>query len=986
MRKIQRIFLCLLIGLVTFSCDFNKTLDNYVNPFIGTDFHGHTYPGATSPFGMVQLSPDTRLTGWDGCSGYHYSDSIIYGFSHTHLSGTGISDYADILFMPTTGEPILNQKVGDNGNTQISYASKFSHNNEKATAGYYAVKLDDYNIDVELTATERVGFHKYKFPEKKGNVIVDLTHRDDVLDSYIKIVSDNEIEGFRRSKSWASDQYIYFVAKFSESFSNYGISANGVVNTSIDNFRGNDIKAYFSFEKIKKPLTVSVALSAVSTENARENMVFENNFDEALKYTQGLWQKELSKINVKSLSKDDKVVFYTALYHSMIAPNLFSDVNGDYRGVDKKIYNTNDNTNYNNFDYYTVFSLWDTYRATHPLLALIDKDRTNNFIRTFLEQYKQSGQLPVWELAGNETYCMIGYHSVPVIFDAYSKGIKDYDLKLALEAMVKTADKDHLGLKFYKKHGFVPANDEGESVSKTLEYGYDDWCISQMALDIGEMDVFETFNKRAQSYKNIFDDNTGFFRAKVNNLWFSPFDPIEVNFNYTEANAWQYNFYVPQDINSHIKMIGGDNDYEEKLDDFFNTPFEVKGRKQADITGLIGQYSHGNEPSHHVAYLYNYIGKPYKTQEYVRQIMSDFYFNAPDGLCGNDDCGQMSSWYVFSALGFYPVCPGDGKFIIGSPKVTYAEINTYNGNTFTIKTKNQSNKNVYIKKIILNGEEYNKSYITYDDIMNGGELEFVMARTKNKHFGKDEDSRPINIIAEENIVPVPYFENVKNTFTNKLSVKLNSPNKNNSIYYTIDGKEPTTNSNLYRNAIRISASTTIKAIAVNQEGKTSNIISTQFVKIPEGRKIQLFSTYPDQYSAGGDDALINGIRGGNSFKTGHWQGYQGQDLNVIVDLGSVQKINSIDIGFIQDSESWIFFPYEVEFYTSKDGKTFTKVGSEENPYPVEFDEVKIKDFGCICPQKTRYIKIIGKTIMDCPKGHRGEGHKSWLFADEIIIK
>lgn len=978
MRKISKFYLCLLIGLVTCSCNFNKSFDQYVNPFIGTDFHGHTYPGATAPYGMVQLSPDTRLTGWDGCSGYHYSDSIIYGFSHTHLSGTGISDYADILFMPTTGDPILTQEVL-NGDTQNSYASKFSHKNEKASAGFYAVKLDDYGIDVELTATERVGYHKYKFPGNSGNIIVDLKHRDDVLDSYIKVISNNEIEGFRRSKSWAPDQYVYFVAKFSENFTNYGISANGVINTSINYFKGNDIKAYFSFEKINKPIVVSVAISAVSAENARENMVFEGNFDEALKYTQNLWQKELSKINVKTLSKDDKVVFYTALYHSMIAPNLFSDVNGDYRGVDKKIYNTKD------FDYYTVFSLWDTYRATHPLLAMIDRERTSNFIKTFLEQYKQSGQLPVWELAGNETYCMIGYHSVPVIFDAYAKGIKDFDLDLALEAMVNTANKDHLGLKFYKQYGFIPANDEGESVSKTLEYAYDDWCIAQMALDMGEIGVYQTFNKRAQSYKNLFDEKTGFCRAKVNNLWFSPFDPMEVNFNYTEANAWQYNFFVPQDINSHIQMMGGNAAYEAKLTEFFTTPFEVKGREQADITGLIGQYSHGNEPSHHVAYLYNYIGKPYKTQELVRQIMTDFYFNAPDGLCGNDDCGQMSTWYVLSALGFYPVCPGDGKFLIGSPKVTYAEINTDNGNVFTIKTKNQSNKNIYIKKIFLNGVEYDKSYITYDDVLNGGEIEFVMSRTKNKHFAKEQSNLPTNSITEGKIVTVPYFENVKNTFKNITSVKLNSPN-NNKIYYTLDGKEPTTNSNLYRNAIRITSNTTIKAIAVDDEGETSSIISTEFVKIPEGREIQLFSTYPDQYSAGGDDALINGIRGGNSFKTGHWQGYQGQDLNVIVDLGSVQKINSIDIGFIQDSESWIFFPYEVEFYTSKDGKTFTKVGSEENPYPVEFDEVMIKDFGCICPQRTRYVKIIGKTIMNCPKGHRGEGHKAWLFADEIIIK
>ena len=667
---------------------------NYVNPFIGTGGHGHNFPGPTVPFGMVQLSPDTRLEGWDGCSGYHFTDSVVYGFSHTHLSGTGCSDYGDILFMPTTG--VVKYDNGYKSGVGNGYSSRFSKSTEKASPGYYSVMLSDYKVKVELSATCRVGFHKYTFPaSKQSNIIVDLLHRDEVIDSKLRIVSPTEIEGFRRSKEWADDQHVYFVARFSKPFTKAGLALDEKIQEGVSELSGKNVKAAFTFTTTNNEVIyVKVGISGVSIEGARKNLDAEIqgwDFQKTVQDARNLWSKELSKIEVEGGSKKQLSAFYTALYHTMIQPNVYMDVDGQYRGRDLKIHKAD------NFTNYTVFSLWDTYRACHPLYALIDQKRTNDFINTFLVQYEQGGLLPVWELSGNETNCMIGYHSIPVIVDAYMKGIRGYDADKIFDAMKASAESDQFGLSAYKKYGYIPSGAEKEDVSRTLEYAYDDWCISLFAKDLGRKADYERYIKRAQYYKNVFDPSTGYMRAKRNGSFISPFDPFEVNGHYTEANSWQYSFAVQQDITGLLNLQGGKDKFAAKLDALFSAKEETTGKVQSDISGLIGQYAHGNEPSHHMAYLYNYAEQAWKTQEKINFIQNNFYTDQPDGLIGNEDCGQMSAWLVMSAMGFYSVTPGSDYYVIGTPQFKKVTIHLENGRTFTVKANGVSEKNFYIQ-------------------------------------------------------------------------------------------------------------------------------------------------------------------------------------------------------------------------------------------------------------------------------------------------
>ncbi|HMD13686.1 MAG TPA: GH92 family glycosyl hydrolase, partial [Bacteroidota bacterium] len=575
----------LSLFVLFFSETLAGNLTQRVNPFIGTDAHGHTFPGATVPFGMVQLSPDTRVEGWDACSGYHYSDSTILGFSHTHLSGTGVADYGDILITPEVTDTLL--------------PLKFNHQNEYASPGYYRVSLDDGKIGARLTTTTRVGFHQYAFTSDREYIFINLHHGlgpDSVLESNIQIVNDHEIAGLRRSTGWAKDQYVYFDAQFSKPIISSGISINDTLRSGSLSASGTNLKIYAQFSASpSKRLLVKVGISSVSIENARKNLQSEIpgwNFNEVKYNAEKLWEKELSKITVEGGSKDQRTTFYTALYHVMIAPNVFSDVDGSYRGMDGKIHTAD------GFIMYTVFSLWDTFRAEHPLLTIIDQKRTLDFIKSFLAKYGQSGILPVWELASNETWCMIGYHSVPVIVDAYAKGIRNFDAEKALTAMEHSANLDHYGLEYYRKNGYIPGEKEPESVSKTLEYSYDDWCIARMCDLLGRPN-YEDFSNRAQFYKNIFDPSTGFMRPKVNGDWLTPFDPTAVTNYYTEANAWQYTFFVPQDIDGMIDLYGGKDRFIQKLDLLFTVNPVLTGRNQADISGMIGEYAQGNEPSHH---------------------------------------------------------------------------------------------------------------------------------------------------------------------------------------------------------------------------------------------------------------------------------------------------------------------------------------------------------------------------------------------------
>lgn len=719
-----------------------QDLTRFVDPFIGTGGHGHTFPGATLPFGMVQLSPDTRLTGWDSCSGYHYSDHIIYGFSHTHLSGTGIPDYGDILLMPTVGDVYFTPNVEAPAK---GYASHFSHKNETARPGYYSVRLDDDNILAELTVTPRTGFHRYRFPSTaNANIVLDLTHRDKVIDSGLTIIDDHTIVGWRRSQAWARDQVVYFAAEFSRPFTTFGIAVDDKISPKLKEATATNIKAFFRFDAREgSPVLVKVGLSGTGIEGARRNLAAENSgwdFESVRNAATRIWNSELKKIEASGGTEAQLRTFYTALYHALVVPNVFMDVDGKYRGRDFQIHSAK------GFTYYTVFSLWDTFRAAHPLYTIIDQKRTVDFIKTFLAQYEQGGRLPVWELASNETDTMIGYHSVSAIADAAAKGIRDFDMSKAFEAMKHSAESDRFGLRAYLDYGYIESEEERESVSKTLEYAYDDWCIAEMAQFLGRTDDYQRYIARAQSYKNLFDSETGFMRPRTKGKWLQPFDPREVNSSFTEANSWQYSFFVPQDVGGLIRLLGGKKQFAQKLDQLFAAESGTTGREQADITGLIGQYAHGNEPSHHMAYLYAYVDEPWKTQARVREIMEKFYRPQPDGLIGNEDCGQMSAWYVFSAAGFYPVTPGSPIYVIGSPLFPVMRINLENGKSFVVRARGASSRNGFIQSAQLNGRPYHKGYLSHADVMRGGELTLELGPSPNMSWGIGPGNTPVSQI------------------------------------------------------------------------------------------------------------------------------------------------------------------------------------------------------------------------------------------------
>ena len=724
----------LLLVLILTACTSSQErastdYTQYVNPFIGTDFTGNTYPGAQAPFGMVQLSPDNGLPGWDLISGYFYPDSTIAGFSHTHLSGTGAGDLYDISFMPV----ILPYKEAE---APLGIHSKFSHDNESATAGYYRVLLKDYNIHVELTATERCGIQRYTFPEAKAAIFLNLKKAmnwDFTNDTQVEIVDSVTIQGYRFSDGWARDQHIYFRTRFSKPFTSVQIDTTAIVKDG--NHIGTATIARFDFDTQKgEQIIVSTAISGVSTEGAAKNLLAEvpdDNFDKYRNLTRDNWNRQLSKIEIVSNSTDDKVNFYTALYHSMIAPTIYSDVDGTYYGPDKKTHKTDGWVNY------STFSLWDTFRAAHPLFTYTEPERANDMVKSFIAFYEQNKRLPVWNFYGSETDMMIGYHAVPVIVDAYLKGITDVDPEKALEACIATANIDNYrGIGVYKKLGYVPYNiadsynAENWSLSKTLEYAYDDYCIAKMAEKMGKKEIADEFYKRSLNYKTLYNPATSFMQPKDDKGNFiKNFSPDEYTPHICESNGWQYFWSVQQDINGLIALTGGKERFAQKLDSMFTYHPSADDELPIFSTGMIGQYAHGNEPSHHVIYLYNAVEQPWKTQQYAAKVMHELYQNSPAGLCGNEDCGQMSAWYVFSAMGFYPVDPVSGKYEIGTPLFPEMQMHLSNGNTFTVLAPTVSKENIYIQAVKFDGKPYSKSYITHEQIMEGATLEFEMGNT-----------------------------------------------------------------------------------------------------------------------------------------------------------------------------------------------------------------------------------------------------------------
>ena len=922
------IVLAFLTTTISQAQDYAK----HVNPFIGTGGHGHTFPGATVPYGMVQLSPDTRIDGsWDGCGGYHYSDNLIYGFSHTHLNGTGVSDYGDIMLMPTMGKPSLDNKV---------YSSTFSHANEKASAGFYSVKLDKNNIDVRLTTSTRVGFHEYTFNKAgQANIILDLNHRDKLLEGHVRYVNDRTWEVLRRSEAWATNQYVYARIEFDKPMKINAFSSE--FNDREFQFFGNKVAMSYSKKvKVGEKIKVKVSLSFTNYSGTFLNSseIKHWDFEKVHKDAIALWNKELSKIEVTSDDKDKLTIFYTALYHTMMQPNIAQDLDGKYRGRDNKIHVAE------GFDYYTVFSLWDTFRAAHPLYTLIDKKRTADYINTFIKQYEQGGRLPVWELASNETDCMIGYHSVSVIADAMAKGIKGFDYEKAYEASKHSAMLDHLGLDAYKKQGFISIDDEHESVSKTLEYAYDDWCIAQMAQLLNKKEDYHYFMERSQYWKNLFNWDNKFIQPKKNGGWDKPFDPKEVNNNFTEANAWQYTFFVPQDIQGMIEAYGGEEKFEAKLDEMFNSVSETSGRHQVDITGLIGQYAHGNEPSHHVAYLYNYVGKPEKTKEKVHYILDNFYTNTPDGLIGNEDCGQMSAWYVLSAMGIYNVTPGQPFWSTTTP---------------------------YFDKIKVNLENREPETISKSSEMNLTKFGFENA----------------NALKQENVkslVTVPVIQAESKAFKDKLNVEFDSKNNEVEFFYSINNSD----FKMLNEKLILDETSKINLYTNDGFGNKSKTVSAQFFKKPNNYTIALKSVYNPQYHAGGPEGLLDGIYGSENWRKGDWQGYQTHDFEAVVDLQTKKNIQEISANFLQDTRAWIVMPTEVSFYVSDDNVSFQKVATIANTIPANDYEVQTKKLTEKLNTSGRYVKVIAKNFGKLPEWHQGfpfDG-EAFIFIDEIEVK
>ncbi len=734
--RFTSIFL-LFIGIqnVTYAGKYTQ----YVDPMIGAGGHGHVFVGASVPFGAVQLGPNNIFKGWDWCSGYNYSDSLIIGFSHLHLSGTGIGDLSDVLIMPVTGEVLLDkgrQEYPHNG-----YLTTFSHKNEVAKAGYYSVKLDN-GVAVELTASERVGFHKYQFPKgKEAHIIIDLKEgvNDKSTNTYLEQIDDYTLKGYRFSKGWSKNQKVFFAIKSSKPIAKFTLY-DDLKPLEGEKAQSTAIKAVLEFNQ-GDFVQLKVGISPVSSENALANIVAEIpdwNFKKIVKQADDKWNKELSRIEVKTSNIKNKRIFYTAMFHSLIHPSLFNDHNGDYMGADFK---NHSNPGYNT---YTVLSTWDTYRAEHTLLTIIAPNRINDIVNSMLAIFDEQGYLPIWHLNGNETGTMVGISSLQIIAEAYLKGFRGFDAERAFKALKNTAMSDLRGLDYVQKFQPIPSDlMKNRPVAQALEFAISDASIALMAKEMGKTNDYEYFKKRAANYKLYFDKQTEFFRGKMSDgTWYTPFDPIKTirpwAADYAEGNAWQYLWLVPQDISGLISLLGGENNFINKLDKFFSLNFEDDPEALVDITGLIGQYAHGNEPSHHIAYLYSYVGQQWKTAEKVRYIMNEFYHDAPDGIIGNEDCGQMSAWYILSSLGFYPVLPASGDYVIGSPLFDSATINLENGRKFTVKTMNNSNQNIYIQSVELNGKPYNKSILRHEDIMNGGTLKVIMGNIPNKNFGSSK--------------------------------------------------------------------------------------------------------------------------------------------------------------------------------------------------------------------------------------------------------
>jgi predicted alpha-1,2-mannosidase len=954
---------------------FAQNYADYVDPFIGTGGTGHTYPGATLPHGMVQLSPDTRIDGsWEGCSGYHYSDPTVYGFSHTHLSGTGCSDYGDVMLMPVTKKT--------SAYTPADYGSIIDRTIESSKAGFYSVRLENHQVTANLTATLRTGFHQYIYHEaQQAMVVLDLNHRDQLLEGKIEMINDHTIAGYRYSKAWARNQKVFFYIEFSRKIASSSVKNGDIEQAGVGQITGTSICANFFFDIQKNDtLLIKVGISGTSIEGAQLNLQTENpgwDFAGTYQKAKDAWNKELGKIEITAEKRSDYTVFYTALYHTAIVPNVWNDVDGKYRGMDDTIHTRTDG------NMYTVFSLWDTFRAAHPLYTLIDRGRATDYVLTFIQQYKESGKLPVWELSANETNCMIGIHSISVIADAVAKGLVPDSYKdILAEAMISTSKLDYRGLKWMAPMHHLTVETESESVSKTLEYCYQYYCMAQVCKWAGRPDKADEFEWICLGYKDLFDQDTGFFVPRANGGWLEGFDPTQVNNYFTEANAWQYTFFVLHDIKGMINLYGGREKFHAKLDSMFGTSSKMTGREQADITGLIGQYAHGNEPSHHVAYLYNYTGDFRTTNKIVTKICKEFYTTTREGLSGNEDCGQMSAWYVLSSLGLYEVDPGSPYYTITIPQVSSSSVHLENGKILAIQ-KDKGD----INRITWNGKTLNRLYLSYDELVQGGLLRFEATNTNQ--LSTDIEAGDIlntsSIAKSESYVPAPVIVLESASFEKEAIVKITTSESAPPVFYEImygpEHKGRRSTGKKYTGPFKVKENCSITAYYQEDHLSTA---SASLYKLRNNYTIEIKSIPKPEYFAGGAQGLLDGIHGEEDWRKGNWQGYQGQDFEAVINLQKEQVLKSVTCTFLCDSNAWIFFPTEVELLTSSDGIYFTlysKAGFVPNDEKGNVQDISFN----LMKTKTRYIKVIAKNYGLLPKGHPGEGFPAYIFIDEIEI-
>ena len=928
----KRTALVMAVALLFVACG-KQSLTSYVNPLVGTDGHGHTFPGAIVPFGQIQPSPDTRLEGWDGCSAYHYSDDTIYGFSHTHLSGTGCEDYGDVLLMPVDQLQMQDMEFGDS--MRMHYCFKFSHKDEVAQAGYYSVKPRKGWIttvkQVELTADRRVAYHRYTYGENLNGIVLDLRHRDVLLSGKI-MERDGLIVGWRESSSWNPDQHLHYAIRSNVPF-------EGV------RYSDDSTQAVLLLPSGTKEVELQVAISGVDIQGAINNLnaAEYKNFDEARKGADSTWEAALGKLKVEGGTKEQKRCFYTALYHCMTSPYLWSDEDGRYRGTDNQIHVVDEGR-----EVYTVFSLWDTYRALHPLLTQIEPERTVDFVYTAMKNYEQGGELPMWELASYETHCMIGYHAVPMMLEAYIH-LAEPDGTLAgytpiqmLDAMVATSNRTEAH-RAYGIQGYLSSELDNESVSKTLEYAYDDWCIAQMAEIAGDTATARTYWIRSQSWQNIIDSN-GFAHAKRNGGWVTPFEPTEVNNHFTEANSWQYSTYVPHDIDAWVAHLGGKDKAIAFLDSLFEGNNAMSGREQADVTGLIGMYAHGNEPSHHAAWLYSLLGQSKKTEKYVHKILNELYTSLPDGLCGNEDCGQMSAWYVLASLGMYEVCPGNGIWIETEP--------------------------------IFKVEGFERSPLAVD--------------------------LPNQVCPEAyRITPCPVFDdwrmqmgeekNGEVTVYNGKNVNFYSPfDKSGKLKPVLDCLDPV------RNRSQFVIDKGVREANVTFAAQIDGLLMSQpvtqhLVRIETDRKVTYLTQPAPQYTENGPEGMIDNIYGNINYRIGGWQGWQ-EDFVAVVELDKEKQVRMVGVNCLENMRSWIFYPKSLKVEYSLDGENWMPYGEKTELKFAPGEELQASQgeshtqlFAAHKNVRAKYFKITLENYGKLPGWHLSAGEQAWLFADEIVI-